>query len=152
VIGREGCPLVDVSGARTVRYEECVALLRWPDGARQLIGADGLTVPIDPSLVEIDDSALTAIDVAVSPSVVISMPARAIPRPVAAPARPAPSRPRKSGVRKVVLLALAAVLGLFTAFATLGLAGESTADPGPWIVDGVAWCAAVAFAVLARRR
>lgn len=93
-------------------------------------------------------------DAAVSRSVTIPMPARSpetLPRPVTTHSQPAPSQPQKPGARRLVLTVLAAVVGLFAALTTLGLAFESSTDLGAWIVAGVLWCATVAAAVPVRR-
>ena len=50
VLGTDGVSLVRGQAIITVRAAECAALLRWPDGARQFIGRDGVTVRIEPAL------------------------------------------------------------------------------------------------------
>jgi hypothetical protein len=82
--GPEGVSLITPPGPSTVPFESCAALLRWPDGARHLIGADGIGVRIEPTLFAITSSALTQIDNAVESTVIVDMPPRepaSIPRP-----------------------------------------------------------------------
>lgn len=50
VIGEEGVSLVRGRAVDTVRYAQCAALLKWPDGARQLISRDAVTIRIEPTL------------------------------------------------------------------------------------------------------
>ena len=88
VIGPTGASLVTGPTAVTVRFDECAAKLSWPDGARQLIGDDGMVVRIEPTLFAIDPSVLAEVEAAVDPSVTVGMPGRdpgAIPRPTPRP-------------------------------------------------------------------
>ncbi|MFI6000775.1 M16 family metallopeptidase [Streptomyces sp. NPDC051366] len=94
----------------TVRYAECSLMQVYPDGARHLVGHDGFTVTVEPTLYHrITPAELAAIDAAVPPAVVVAMPPRhpsripqpAVPGPVAAPA-----------VRSVWFTALLWVLGV----------------------------------------
>lgn len=90
--GPDGMTMADARDAVTVRYADCAALRIWPDGARQLIGADGIEVNIEPTLFAIGADALRAIDAAVPPHLHIIEPARSpddIPKP-----RPKPPKPR----------------------------------------------------------
>jgi hypothetical protein len=49
VAGDEGLSLVDGAGhAVTVRFTQCEAVLRWPDGRRRVIGEDGLSIMFVP--------------------------------------------------------------------------------------------------------
>jgi zinc protease len=76
VVGADAVSFVHADTAATVRYDECQALLRWPDGARQLIGADGITVSIEPTLFADGPAAVSAIDDSAPVAVVVPMPAR----------------------------------------------------------------------------
>lgn len=50
VVGPEGVSLIRGQATGTVRYADCAALLKWPDGARELVGRDALTIRIEPTL------------------------------------------------------------------------------------------------------
>jgi zinc protease len=83
-IGGEGITSVDHGRPTTVRFDQVAAMMRWPDGARQLMGEDGFVVGVEPTFWNLDPGAIAAIDAAVHPASVISMPGRdpdAIPRP-----------------------------------------------------------------------
>ncbi|MEU4424983.1 insulinase family protein [Actinoplanes sp. NPDC024001] len=76
VHGDEGVSVVAGETVRTVRYDACAALLAWPDGARELIGDDGITVRVEPTLFR-DGAVVTAeIDAHVPAAHRITMPAR----------------------------------------------------------------------------
>jgi zinc protease len=76
VLGPDGVSAVSGEHAATVRFSECAAMLTWPDGARQLIGEDGMVVRIEPTLYKIDSARLARIDAAVDPARVVPFPAR----------------------------------------------------------------------------
>jgi hypothetical protein len=76
VVGPDGASLVSPAGPVTVRFDECEALLAWPDGARVLVGTDGNQVKIEPTLFHGISASLPAIDAAIPDSKVITMPAR----------------------------------------------------------------------------
>lgn len=49
VVGDEGVSLVLASGdVLTVRWDQLVAALRWPDGSRTLLGRDGFRIHVEP--------------------------------------------------------------------------------------------------------
>ena len=50
VIGDDGVMTQGPEGRITVRFEDCVAMETWPDGARTLIGSDGFVVAMEPTL------------------------------------------------------------------------------------------------------
>jgi predicted Zn-dependent peptidase len=50
VIGEDGVSLVRGQAVDTVRYAQCAALLKWPDGGRVLIGRDAVSIRIEPTL------------------------------------------------------------------------------------------------------
>jgi zinc protease len=74
--GLDGVSLTGPDGSATVLFEQCVAMLRWPDGARQLFGPDGINVHIEPTLISIPRAALAELDQAVPHSVIVDMPHR----------------------------------------------------------------------------
>ncbi|MFG2979219.1 M16 family metallopeptidase [Streptomyces sp. NPDC048331] len=109
-LAEDGVSQIAPGRRATVRYAECSLMQVFPDGARHLIGHDGFTVAVEPTLYHrITPAELATIDAAVPASVVVRMPPRepsriprpAEPRPAAAPA-----------VRSVWFTALLWVLGL----------------------------------------
>ncbi|WP_433074383.1 insulinase family protein [Dactylosporangium sp. CA-052675] len=50
VVGADGVSVVRPHAPSTVLFTECVAALRFPDGARHLIGPDAIAVQIEPTL------------------------------------------------------------------------------------------------------
>ncbi|WP_117212209.1 hypothetical protein [Allorhizocola rhizosphaerae] len=60
----------------TVHFAECAARIEWPDGARRLIGLDGMAIQIEPTMYRVGPHTIAAIDAAVDPAVVVRMPAR----------------------------------------------------------------------------
>ncbi|WAL66565.1 hypothetical protein ORV05_01735 [Amycolatopsis cynarae] len=146
IIGAEGCSLVDGSGARTVRYAECAGLLCWPDGGRLLIGTDGVTVPIEPTLFPIDASVIAPIDGAAA-RVVIALPARA---PEAVPRRPVAAAPvtvntatAPGKVKRMLSGTLAVALVLLALLSTLGMVEDPTEGEDGWLGTGILWCLAL---------
>jgi predicted Zn-dependent peptidase len=92
VIGDEGVMMRNAGGRITVRFEDCVALETWPDGARTLIGSDGFVVHIEPTMHEgFEVDTVARVDAAVAPRNHLPRPARSpeqIPQPPAPPANP----------------------------------------------------------------
>ena len=67
VIGDDGVMMRGADNRITVRFEDCVALETWPDGARTLIGCDGFVVHIEPTLHEdLDLETIARVDAAVA--------------------------------------------------------------------------------------
>jgi hypothetical protein len=93
VHGTDGVTLNTPSGPTTVLFQQCVAMLRYADGGRQLFGADGISVPVEPTLFRIPAATLASIDNAVPPTAVIDLPARE-PASIPQPARLAGLRAR----------------------------------------------------------
>ncbi|NES16577.1 MULTISPECIES: insulinase family protein [Micromonospora] len=83
IVGDDGVTVADGEAVATVRYADCAALLVWPDGARRLIGHDGIVVHVEPNLFEpVPD--LAVVDQAVAADRHVTLPARpddAIPPP-----------------------------------------------------------------------
>jgi zinc protease len=161
VIGAEGVSVAHPEAAATVRFDECAALLVWPDGGRQLFGGDGIVVRVEPTLYSVDPTALKTIDTAVPVGQQVLMPARSadeIPRPE----RVSADRPGRPGmfetVATVVVSVAAVVLICFGGLATVAVGSddETSSDGGVWVVVAATWCLAVATALpavlLIRRR
>jgi predicted Zn-dependent peptidase len=102
VIGDDGVMTRDAEGGTTVRFEDCLALETWPDGARTLIGSDGFVVHIEPTLHEgLDLETIASVDAAVASSNHVPRPARPpeqIPQRPPAPSSPS-GRTRRRGWR-----------------------------------------------------
>lgn len=84
VVGTEGISAVTPHGRATVRYADCVLLRTFPDGARHLVGKDGISFTVEPALYKIGRSDLAVVDASVPPSAVVTMGPRdasLIPRP-----------------------------------------------------------------------
>ncbi|MFC7730296.1 hypothetical protein [Actinomadura keratinilytica] len=100
IVGPTGVTSMTGPSLGTVRYDSCAAVLAWPDGARALIGLDGITVHIEPNRWIGADGLPARIDRMVPADRVVPMPARPdedIPeRPETAPARPKPGRRRSA--------------------------------------------------------
>ncbi|MFR9774767.1 M16 family metallopeptidase [Micromonospora sp. MS34] len=88
-VGADGVTATYGEAVSTVRYADCAALLAWPDGARRLIGGDGITVHVEPNLF-VPTPDLTVVDDTVPRERHVAMPARhaeSIPPPPATPGR-----------------------------------------------------------------
>lgn len=96
VIGADGISVVAKSGqVLTVRYADCVARLRWPDGATAFIGRDGIVVTVEPTLFRVDDTTLAGLGGALPDSLTVPMPERSperIPQPLRRGPEPRPAR------------------------------------------------------------
>lgn len=94
VVGGDGVTLMRGPQLATIYYESCVAMLAWPDGARRLIGYDGINVSVEPTLWENAGDLTAELDRRVPPDRFVPMPERSadrVPRP--AQVRPADGGP-----------------------------------------------------------
>jgi zinc protease len=122
--------------AATVPYESCLTLMTWPDGARRLIGADAISVQVEPNLFGLEPATIQRIDAAVPARSTIPMPVRdpeQIPRP---PAHGSGTATVPAGVitasKVVPLIAvtfLATIALCVAGIATLSLLGSDPDDP-----------------------
>ncbi len=88
VQGADGVSHVIRDERATVLYDECVAVLAWPDGARQLIGPDAIMVRVEPTMYRDAAAIIADVDARVPADRRIEMPARdpdRIPQPPPAP-------------------------------------------------------------------
>lgn len=76
IVGRDGVTELTGPDMATVRFDECAAVLAWPDGARYLVGLDGMTAGIDPNLWHAGAVAVADIDRYAPPGLVVRMPER----------------------------------------------------------------------------
>lgn len=130
----------------TVLYKDLAAMLSWPDGARRLIGNDGTSIHVEPTLWRLPAGALGQVDVAVDPNLVVPMPARspeAIPTP--SPQQPAPAHPaQRRGWSTGELTGL--ILSFVVAAVILCLTGllvAAAASEDPLSDDAIGWGPAV---------
>jgi hypothetical protein len=72
-VGDEGIMTANRGQFRAVRYDECVAGLRWSNGARELWSADGFLVSINPENWKHGAAAIRAIDEDAPPEIWITM-------------------------------------------------------------------------------
>ncbi len=101
LLGEEGISVADDDEVATVRFDGCAAMLAWPDGARQFIGADGISVRVEPTLYHGLGSAIPWLDARVPHHLRCEMPARPADRiPVPAPTKPSVPEPARSGSGK----------------------------------------------------
>lgn len=88
-VAPEGISVVEDDDRRgpravTVHFDQVAAMMTWPDGARQLVGYDGITVRYEPTLWQSTAAVTAHLDAAVPPDRVIALPARSpeeIPEP-----------------------------------------------------------------------
>lgn len=123
VTSPHGISLVRSDGNHaTVMYATCRAMLTWPDGARRLYAADGISVVIEPTLWQDGQELVSAVDRGAS-AVMVPMPPRAdedIPTPSGpAGAVDGDRRPRRLGSlllmgAGICLIVLGVVSGLET--------------------------------------
>jgi zinc protease len=133
IVAPDGVSHIDGEDVSTVRHADCVLVRMWPDGGRQLIGADGITIRIEPGLFADGWRAVAAIDAGTQPQMRVSQPARdprRIPQPAPQPVRTAPT-PDTSRDRTVGLLGLlffwplTLVFGLLATLLTIGVLADS---------------------------
>lgn len=162
-VGIDGVSYVGPGGPLTVTYADCAVLLAWPDGARQLIGSDAISMRIEPTMFELHPGAIRVIDSQVPADRQVVMPARdpeRIPQPRAA--EPAPRRePVERSWWEIPLMVVsglaALAVGGLNALLTLGMFITETAEGEGWLwgVVVVGWLLTVILAlpiVLLRRR
>ncbi|MET3986732.1 insulinase family protein [Streptomyces sp. PvR034] len=166
IVGGDGISLVAPDHQVTIRYAECVLLNSYPDGARYLVGQDGFTLTVEPTLYGIGAAQLAPLDAGVHPSAVVSMPPRdpsRIPRPEsAAPASgtgAAPAGPRLTWVTVVlwVLGVPSVALGVLAALGTYAVFHDAERlSASDWAAAAILWLFVAVFlvpwGVMLRRR
>ena len=78
---------------RAVRFDQVAARMDWPDGRRVLIGQDGMSVTVEPTLFALATAGRATLDSRVNPDLVIPRPAR---DPQEIPQPPAPEKGAKA--------------------------------------------------------
>jgi zinc protease len=141
----------------TVRYADCVALLRWTDGKQTIVGSDGFAVQLDPGEWPEGQAALAGIAGHVRPDLIVAMDGPGPSRPVRATAAdretpaspptaaptataPAPARSPKPPARRLswparILRAVWTVVGIF---GLLAIAGGDISGGVAFLVIGLA--------------
>ncbi|MBB2946690.1 hypothetical protein FB565_006458 [Actinoplanes lutulentus] len=77
VVGQDGVSIVEGEDCfLTVPFDGCAALLAYPDGGRVLIGHDGITVPVEPTMMEDSAPAVPYIDSRIHPDLRVDLPPR----------------------------------------------------------------------------
>lgn len=77
VIAAEGVHWRSATDSITIRYDSLAAYLSWPDGRRLLIGRNGSTINIEPSLYyNIDKAEIALLDERVRSDLIVPMPER----------------------------------------------------------------------------
>jgi len=152
-VGVDGVSYLGPGGPLTVRYAECAVLLAWPDGARQLIGDDAISLRIEPTMLDLHPAAVQVIDGQVPPDRQVLMPARPperIPQPEAAHHQRSAERPRRRfwEVALMTLSGLAALLlGAFTGLLHYGMELDNETDSVLWGVVVAGWVLTVILAL-----
>ncbi|QUQ71448.1 M16 family metallopeptidase [Kutzneria sp. CA-103260] len=159
VLGQEGVSMVSPYGALTVLYVDCVLMQCWPDGARRLIGADGVSVSIEPNLHDVAAETIAGIDERIGPERMVWQPARPADR---IPQRPAPPAPTpipaapvaaKAAGRAMGILVFGGLVLVFLLVVSVGLtvaaaAGSSGEDPASaWRHVVITWWLTIALGV-----
>jgi len=77
IVGQQG---VSLAGGEddylTVMFDQCAAMLAFPDGGRRLVGYDGISVAVEPTVLENAGQAVPYIDSRIHPDLRVDMPAR----------------------------------------------------------------------------
>lgn len=176
IVGDQAVGLATDTAHATVRYQDCVAALCYPDGGRHLVGADGTYLRVEPTLYDVDASVLQELDSHLPPAVTVPMPARD-PDDIPAPpptdddadetsdevdAIPVHLRePLKGYAWEVLGLVVLAVVTALCALASFGFTAASLKDADDdawigWILTGLTYLITIGLTttlvILLRRR
>ncbi|MGW7139616.1 M16 family metallopeptidase [Streptomyces xanthophaeus] len=146
LVAGDGVSLVGPGQQVTVRYAACSLMYVFPDGARHLVGHDGFTLTVEPTLHGITAAELAPLDAGVPPAAVVRMPPRdpaRIPQP--RKAEPAEPKATRSTAVTVVLWLLGLASGFLTVVLGLLVLGETDAELTP---DGPDWTAVGGFGIV----
>ncbi|MFD0353915.1 M16 family metallopeptidase [Streptomyces sp. NPDC127110] len=156
LVAADGVSMVSPRGQVTVRYAECSLMQVHPDGGRHLVGNDGFSLTVEPTLHGITAAQLAPMDAAVPAASVVRMPPRdpsRIPRPDAAKvqARVTRTAPRSGTVTALIWLlgTLTVIVGGFTGLAVLAETDPELSPAGPdWVALAIMGIATGFFAFL----
>ncbi|BEL09923.1 hypothetical protein Q0Z83_081140 [Actinoplanes sichuanensis] len=95
VAGERGFSLIRQGSTITVLFDECSAVLAWPDGGRIFIGHDAAQLRVEPTLYPDGPALVAALDARTRPELRIPMPARE-PDRIPRPPEPEPTAPTGS--------------------------------------------------------
>lgn len=76
IVGRDGATSLTGPAMATVRFDQCAAVLAWPDGGRVLVGLDGLMVRVEPNIWNAGPDAVADVDRYAPAEAVVRMPER----------------------------------------------------------------------------
>jgi predicted Zn-dependent peptidase len=76
VIGHDGVSVVGPHAMATVFFASISVALAYPDGARHLVGTDGIVVRVEPTLYLMNPEAIGFIDARLRPEALVHLPAR----------------------------------------------------------------------------
>jgi zinc protease len=138
IVGEEGISIADDEQVATVRFATAAAVLAWPDGARQFIGTDGISVRAEPALYHGLAAAIPWLDARVPDHLRCAMPARdpdriPAPRPATwsgstppAPVVLAGGRGKAGPIVAIIVLSPVALIGLLFALTGITELGDPT--------------------------
>jgi hypothetical protein len=148
VIGPEAVSIVREHSCSTVHYADCAAMMSWPDGARRLIGNDGIVLHLEPAMWAMPYQEIGALDAGVGPARHLPQPARdpaSIPRPAAAAPAAAPPAPDGGNVGEIIAMVLLGLVALGLGLLTLPLTIVAIVSGG---ADSIDWAFLGCLAVL----
>jgi len=117
VVGREGVGLLlDAERRRSIRWDDCAAVLHWDDGGCEVIGRDGTSIEVAPQDWRNFAEIRTELDRWVPPHALVPL-GEAPPRPPA----PLPRTPLVGGLSTSMLVVLIVFLAFFTLLASFNL-------------------------------
>ncbi|MEU8776762.1 insulinase family protein [Streptomyces sp. NPDC048606] len=139
LVAHDGVSMTSADRRITIRYAECSLVYAFPDGGRHLVGHDGLTLAIEPTLHGITAAELAPLDAGVPPAVVVPMPPREesrIPRPERTEPATRPQPPRSGALTALIWLlgTITVLVGGFTGIAVLAETDPELSPEGPdWV-------------------
>ncbi|MGZ9932835.1 M16 family metallopeptidase [Streptomyces sp. NC-S4] len=147
LVAKDGISLVAPHNQVTVRYAECALMQVYPDGARHLVGNDGFSLTVEPTLYRLALGWFAPLDAGVAPSVVVRMPPRdpaRIPQPGRTQDQRRAAAPVRSGAVTAWIWLLGTLTVLLTVFTGVVAFVQTDAELSP---EGPDW-AAVFFSSL----
>ncbi|MEV6632961.1 insulinase family protein [Actinoplanes sp. NPDC051470] len=135
VVGNDGVSIIEDTDVATVRFDQVSAMLAWPDGGRFLIGADGITLRVEPTLYGGSAAAIPHLDARVPAAARVNQPPRSpdnLPRP-----EPQAQAKARTGRSTGPIIMLAVFIPLMLVSCLLGSVSLITMnDPDPDVRSG----------------